>query len=190
MKLREAIQVDQLKLPVIMKGSGLSRAVLGDFLADGMLAEQQALQLHSYLYYREEEFQEKQEKLNTGKGWVKLWERWNLMRREAKKEFNILWQSGKNFRQLSVEQQRTELRHLEERLKAELIYANKELIRQRNIRLQDGQDYWFWKGKIDAYKASPPARRPRPTGARSRDGSILPARGARPPLPWRGREKA
>lgn len=171
-KLRRALNVDQISFGEIVKKTGVTPTRLGAFLADGPLDDQQAMYLHSYLYFDEREHEETVRKLTEAPRFVGPWPRFWALWRELSREYDIVWTVPREFFRDALPRRKMEYKRMEDRAKAELLRKHEWLIRQLHIKLQDGQSYWQWRDRIRAYK----------------DRQEAGGRGLRSPETWAGRE--
>jgi hypothetical protein len=194
LKLREAINVHQIGIYTIAKGSGVPAPVLGEFLADGPLAEDQALYLHSWLHYKREAMAEDVRKLERGVN-VSFLDRFRILAHELIADYNVQWYASRDFCKLSEARKRVELLHMEECLKGHLLKRYAVFIAREHVRLPDGCTYWKWKEILlnHANKAFAAGRRSGPYGPWPGDDHA--AEAVRPPaeihkrprsLLWRG----
>jgi hypothetical protein len=142
-KLRQTLVIHQVRLPAVSKGCGLSTAVLGKFLEDGPLDDQQALYLHSWLYYQREATERTVEKLVTRSGPVSYVERIQAYEKELRR-YGVRWKLDKAFQYFSEPKRRILVLHMDDRCKLELLKLNAQVIRRFRIVFHDGQSYWQW----------------------------------------------
>jgi hypothetical protein len=184
-KLREWIIVRQVSLPALAKACGVSVKALGEFFADGPLADDQALYLHSYLHFEKEEEKDLEGRLERGE-YVPLEDKFRILQYELKKNYGLIWPLHRPFMELARYKRQLELKHMEERAKMELLKRHAALIEHWRLVFPDGSSYWDWKKKLGAYQKKALARGAKPYGARKGNDISPRRRSPSPHLPWRG----
>jgi len=147
-KLRYAVQAEQIRINVIGKGCGLSVNELSAFLYGAIpLGPQEALQLHSYLHYRNADEEEKVRKRTAQEPdkFHHRYKQFQALRIELKRGYGLIVEYEGLFKDRTVREQQAEIRELDRACKRQLLKMNPGL----KIKLSDGHTYWQWKAQVE-----------------------------------------